>query len=100
MYELHVNNVQYSQVLSTEDLPGAYKFLSRHFINKKQYDDAAKYAQKCCDYAEVRRASIWTVSAQSTLVLASQTLYKIIFLSLSVWLASLRHLLCDLAFEI
>ena len=58
-----LKNVHYLQVLSTEDLPGAYKFLSRHFINKKQYDDAAKYAQKCCEYAEVRRASIWVVSA-------------------------------------
>ncbi|XP_046857700.1 cell division cycle protein 23 homolog [Xenia sp. Carnegie-2017] len=41
-------------VLSTEDVSGAYKFLSRHFINNKQYAEASKYAQKCCDYSETR----------------------------------------------
>ena len=53
------------QVLSTEDLPGAYKFLTRHFINKKQYDDAGKYAQKCCDYAEVTRVVLCAFSVDS-----------------------------------
>lgn len=44
-------------MLSTEDVSGAYKFLSRHFINNKQYEEASKYAQKCCDYSEVTIAT-------------------------------------------
>lgn len=41
------------QVVSVEDLCCAYPFLARFHLKKKNFEEAEKYAHKCCEYGEV-----------------------------------------------
>ena len=40
--------------ISVEELCSAYRFLAQFHLNKKNLDEAEKYAHKCCEHHEVR----------------------------------------------